>query len=261
MFRLDGKACNLYTHGQFGSYGPRGGTESLSGASPDPIGAIKAVSYRGGRVCRLDLPSELLASYDAFIRSHRTAVARLQRRHGLVSRARRIREMRVILQPFLAARHLTLQALRSRIREALRSRLGEACPPVGYVAARQKRLTLADVSSPVMVRILPREYDEFRVDIIFTARQPATSSSWYEDYLTNPPGCPSSAQGGEIWFGNIRAGKMIHDLRLIGNCEGTYHGLIGYMQDSGPIDQNNAGGGIPGRDGSIVVARFTFTVR
>jgi hypothetical protein len=109
--------------------------------------------------------------------------------------------------------------------------------------------------------MLPREYGEITVDITFKAGKPVTrSSSWYGDYFTNPRGCPSSGQGGEVGFGNIRAGQVIHDKRLLGSCKGTYHGLIGYMQNSGPIDQNLSGGGIPGKDGSVVVGRFSFTI-
>lgn len=54
--------------------------------------------------------------------------------------------------------------------------------------------------------------------------------------------------------------QLIHDRRLLGTCKGTYHGLIGYMANSGPINQETSGGGTPGRDGSLVVGRFTFTI-
>lgn len=146
-------------------------------------------------------------------------------------------------------------------RSELESLLPPTCPPVAYVAQRQKPVTTEDVATPITVKMLPSKYGEFQVDITFTARQAVTaSSSWYEDYMTNPPGCSSSAQGGEVGFGNIRGGQLIHDRRLIGNCKGTYHGLIGYMANSGAIDQETSGGGIPGWDGSIVVGRFTFTV-
>jgi hypothetical protein len=117
------------------------------------------------------------------------------------------------------------------------------------------------VSTPINVKMLPREYGEITVVVTFNARQPVTSSSsWYEDSFTNPAGCPSSGQAGEIGFGNIRAGQVIHDKRLLGTCKGTYHGAIGYMQNSGPINQNASGGGTPGKDGSVIVGRFTFTV-
>jgi hypothetical protein len=86
-----------------------------------------------------------------------------------------------------------------------------------------------------------------------------SSSSWYENSFTNPARCPSSGQAGEISFGNIRAGQVIHDKRLLRTCKGTYHGVIGYMHGSGPINQNASGGGTPGKDGSVLlVGRFSF---
>ena len=152
------------------------------------------------------------------------------------------------------AQHLT--------RAQFQSLLHPTCPPVGYVRPNQRVLNAADVASPVTVKLVHPEYGEFQVDIAFTARQAVTTGSrWYEDYMTNPAGCSSSGQGGQIEFGNIRAGELIHERRLIGTCKGTYYGLIGYMQNSGPIDQESAGGATPGRDGSMIVGRFSFTIR
>ena len=207
------------------------------GASPGPIGAVKAITYRDGHVCRLTPPARLLAAEQAFTSKLRSQL------HGLTGQARRPLVVQALTR-FLASQHLT--------RAQFRSLLHPTCPPVGYVRPNQRVLNAADVASPVRVKLLHREYGEFQVDIAFTARQAVTTSrSWYEDYMTNPAGCSSSGQGGQIEFGNIRAGELIHDRRLIGTCKGTYYGLIGYMQNSGPIDQESAGGGTPGRDGSM----------
>ena len=244
---LNDTTCTLYTHGPFGGYGPCGGSEAMMGASPGPIGAVKAITYRDGHVCRLTPPARLLAAEQALTRKLRP------QSHGRTDQARR-RLFVQALTRFLASRHLT--------RAQFGSLLHPTCPPVGYVRPNQRVLNAADVASPVTVKLLHPQYGEFQVDIAFTARQAVTTgSSWYEDYMTNPAGCSSSGQGGQIEFGNIRAGELIHDRRLIGTCKGTYHGLIGYMQNSGPIDQESAGGGTPGRDGSMIVGRFGFTIR
>ena len=243
VFTFNQAACNLYTHGPFGSYGPCGAAEAFMGPSPGSIGAVKAVSYRDGHVCRLAPDPRFLAAFNKLRK--RLSSPNVQGRPFLAQRA---------FQRFLTAEHLT----RTRLQALLRP----TCPPIGYVSTQQKPVTTADVATPITVRMLAPKYKEFRVDIVFTARQPVTSSSsWYEDYMTNPRTCSSSGQGGEIGFGNIRAGQLIHDTRLIGGCKGTYRGLIGYMPNSGPINQEASGGGIPGHDGSIVVGRFSFTIR
>jgi len=247
VFTFNKSTCSLYTRGgPFGGYGPCGGTESLMGASPGLPGAVKAVTYRDGHVCRLTPSTRLLAAYTSFVRKLRTHLT------GPLTQAER-GELQRALQRFLASEHLT--------RSTLRSLLRPTCPPVGYVRQKEKPVTAADVATPITVKVLAPKYREFQVEIIFTARQAVTSSSsWYEDYMANPPGCSSSGQGGQIGFGNIRAGQLIHDTRPIGPCKGTYHGLIGYMPNSGPIDEEASGGGMPGRDGSVVVGRFSFTI-
>lgn len=254
VFPLTFHTCRLYTTGPLGGYGPCGGSESQGGASPDPIGAIKAVTYRDGRVCHVGGNPVVLRSVRAF---QQAFIHRLQpRRHASLTANQRA-ALRTALLKFLATHHISVADYRNAVRE---ERQG-GCPAVGYLATRQPHLTPSEVESPVTVKILPPKYGEFQVDLIFTARQPvSSSSSWYEDYITNPASCPSTAQGGQVGFGNVRRGQVIHDDRLIGPCKGTYSGLIGYMQNSGPINQNSSGGGEPGRDGSLIVGRFKFSV-
>ena len=238
VFPLNAATCYLYTHGLSRSYGPCGAGEQM-GASPRSPGAVTAVTYRDGQTCSVTNTKVLLAA--------QKALADKFKRNGFTS-----------LTEF--GPWFTLVA-KYRLSSGLHRYRPEPCPPVGYVAQKQKPLTAAEVAAPISVETLPREYGEITVDITFKAREPVTSSSsWYEDYFTNPRGCPSSGQGGEVGLGNIRAGQVIHDTRLLGSCKGTYHGVIGYMQNSGPIDQNSSGGGIPGKDGSIVVGRFSFTI-
>jgi hypothetical protein len=251
VFPLNRRTCELYTQGPTGGYGPCGGTVSQGGPSPDAIGAVKAITYRDGHTCSLDIASKLLTEYQTFMRGTRDHIR--QQRSTTGPSPAEIQTIRRRAEQFLAVHHATPAQLRQAIRPY--------CPPVGYLAPHERHLTAADVVTPLHVQILPPAYNEFQVEITFTARQAAHgSASWYEDYFTNPPGCPSSGQGGQIGFGNTRAGQVIHDRRLIGSCKGTYHGLIGYMQNSGPIDQNSSGGGMPGHDGSLVVGHITFTV-
>lgn len=253
VFTLDRATCDLYTHSPYGSYGPCG-AGSVMGASLGPIGAVKAVTYRNGHVCRLSAPSRLLAAYRRFVSKLRPRqLGRLLPAHRRAWQAA-LRARRAAFKRFLASNHLT--------RASFQALYNPSCPPVGYARAKQKPLTTADVATPITVKLLPRASGEFQVELIFTARQAVTSSSsWYEDYFNTPPGCYTGPEGGEIGFGNIPAGQVIHDRRPIGSCKGTYHGLIGYMQNSGPIDQEASGGGMPGQDGSLVVGRFTFTIR
>jgi hypothetical protein len=45
------------------------------------------------------------------------------------------------------------------------------------------------------------------------------------------------------------------------SCNGVLRGIISYMQNSGPIDAVGEGTQeMPGKDGSIIVARFSFTI-
>jgi hypothetical protein len=255
VFPLTFHTCQLYTTGPSGGYGPCGGGGSQGGASPGTIGAIKTVTYRDGHVCHVGGNPAVLKPVRAFERSF---MRELNPRRDTPLTAHQRATFRAALLRFLAKHNIST----ADYRNAVRGQIQGGCPAVGYVAARQPHLTPSQVESPVTVKILPPKYGEFQVDLIFTARQPVrSSSSWYEDYMTNPAHCPSSGQGGQVGFGDVRRGQVIHDDRLIGMCKGTYSGLIGYMQNSGPINQNSSGGGEPGRDGSLIVGRFRFTVR
>lgn len=239
VFPLSATACYLYTHGLFGSYGPCGVGLQM-GASPRSPGAVTAVRYRDGQTCNVTNSKILLAA--------QRVLARTPGRDGFTGRPGF-----KLWSDSVAKYHLTAPSMK---------RQADPCPPVGYVAQEQRPVTAGDVATPISVKVLPREYGEVTVNIAFKAREPVTStSSWYEDYFTNPRGCPSSGGGGEVGFGNIRAGRVIHDKRLLGTCKGKYRGIIGYTQNSGPIDQNSSGGGMPGRDGSVIVGRFNFTIR
>lgn len=257
VFPLNQKTCNLYSQsldsGLFsGSGGNCGDSVQSSGDSASPVspGAVTAIRYRDGHVCSLEPSRALTRQYHAFI----TAFNASHHIHGPLSQAQQV-ALRAAAQTFIASHHLTP----TRFIDQLDGR----CPPVGYVAPK-RHITAAQVATPITVRIVPTTQYGPRVDISFTARQPVkSSSSWYEESITNPPGCPSSGSNGPINLGNVHAGQLIHDDRFLSipPCKGTYHGIIGYMQNSTPTSVEGSGGGIPGKDGAVVVGRFHFTIR
>lgn len=243
VFQLDRATCNLYARGLLGQT-ECGGTETMGGASPDPNGAVKAITYRDGHTCQVAPmpPPSVLAAYQALVREARRLRARDRLPHARPAPAFAARFARFVAQHHLFAR---------------------ACPAVGYVAPKEKLVTAAMVAAPISVEIVPHSKWGPRVDVSFTAREPVTnSSSWYEEAVTDPRGCSSSGSAGQIDLGNVRAGQRLHSDEYLSRppCKGTYHGLIGYMQDSGPVNQDASGGGTPGRDGSVLVGRFSFTV-
>ncbi len=244
VFLLNATTCNLYTHGQFRSYGPCDGTgESMMGTSPVSPDAVTAVTYQDGHVCNITIPQPLYSAYTAL-------GAQIRKLGGVRSPAGRR-----LYFAFLSREHLKPDWLLRYI--------SDPCPPVGYVAQKLKPVTAAEVATPITVTTIPDPtYREVLVDLTFTAREPVnSSSSWYENYVTNPRSCSTRSGRGQIGFGDIRAGQQIHYQTLQADCKGVYHGVIGYVQNSGPIEQEASPAGIPGQDGSVVVGRFTFTIR
>lgn len=251
VFPLTQNTCNLYAQGPTGARGPCGDSvqSSSDDASPASPGAVIAIHYRDGHVCRTQPSPVLTSQYRTFIK-HFLASHHLD---GALNPKAQV-EVRTAARTFIAAHHLTLTSAREQ--------LNGQCPPVGYVAPKQ-HIARAQIATPISVKIVPNTKSGPRVDISFIARQPVTSSSsWYEDAITTPHKCNSGGSNGPINLGNVRAGQRLHDNQFLSTapCKGTYHGLIGYMGDSGHTDEE-AGGGIPGKDGSVIVGRFTFTIR
>jgi hypothetical protein len=250
VFPLSQKTCNLYSQGPTGAHGPCGDTVGGGGgnsASPDPIGAVRAIHYRDGHSCSLAPPSSLLASYTAFVNR---ILPPKQQRGRPISQSMRAKLDRQRAR-FAASQHLTVTQLAERLRGV--------CPAVGYVAPKEKHLTEADVTSTITVRRITTGGSDAGAVISFTARQPVTSSdSWYGFATTGPAGCAADANG-PIGYGNVHTGQRLTEhIDVSANCKGTIHGVVGYMQNSGPTDTESAGGGTPGQDGSIIVGRFTF---
>jgi hypothetical protein len=252
VFPLTQKTCNLYAQRPTGTQGPCGsGVESTSNsASPISPGAVRAIHYRDGHTCSLVPPKSLLAGY-------RRSISGLLPKSGprgyVVSPELRAKLERALAR-FAASQHLSATQLNDKI--------GGICPAVGYVAPTERHLTPADVESPITVgRITTGGLDAGPV-ISFTARQPVTSSnSWYEFAVTGPARCEAD-ENGPIGYGNIRTGQRLTErISVSATCRGTIRGVVGYMQDSGPTNEETAGdGGDPGQDGSIIVGHFTFTM-
>ncbi len=241
VFPVNASTCNFYARGQF--LGVQcANNESMMGTSPGSPGAVTAVTYRDGHVCNVIIPQPL---YMAF----RAVGAQIQKLGGFHSQAGSR-----LYAAFLSTEHLEPNWLQKYI--------SHPCPPVGYVAKKLKLVTAAGVAAPITVTAIPdHTYGEVLVNLTFTAREPVTSSnSWYEQYITTPRGCSTRSGPSQIGFGNVRAGQQIHKRTLEGPCKGVYHGVIGYMQNSGPIEQEASPAGIPGHDGSVIVGRFSFSI-
>lgn len=252
---LTQKTCNLYAQGPTGAHGPCGsGVRSTSNsASPISPGAVRAIHYRDGLTCSLVPPRSLLASYRRVLSA--LLPKRRPRGHAVPISPELQAKLERATARFAAAHQLSATRLRDE--------LGGICPAVGYVAPNERHLTAADVESPITVgRITTGGIDAGAV-ISFTARQPVTSSdSWYEFAATGPRRCEAD-QDGPVGYGNVRAGQRLTEpVSVSSKCKGAVRGVVGYMQNGGPTDTESAGdGGIPGKDGSIVVGHFTFTMR
>jgi hypothetical protein len=173
------------------------------------------------------------------------------------------------------------------------------CRDVGYVAPPHRKLTQADVASPVSVRVIAAKQYCFKrpntshpssapatdlgpylpcngpvpagevrtnpgprgVVLAFTwiARQPVTSrNSQYKFFIAYPHNCggEGGATGGRIQAGERLTRAMVLSTR----CKGTLTGSIGYTQNLGPSGGESASPE-PGSPGSLLVGRFSYTIR
>ena len=283
IFTMTQHTCNLYLHGQNGSYGPCGSSEQSADSSPSNIGAIKAVTYKSGKVCRLTIPEK-------DITAQRELGKRIEARKLSGAQARRL-----------------FAALYKREHRTPRQAISPSCPPVGYVAPTVRRVTTAEVRAPVRVTVVrgsrwctlkgpdkantfdwiacdgavPRGYlridmtahhsstPGLLIDISTSARVAVTSSrSFYDLTITNPPadanaqGC-GSGSGTSLGFGDIRVGQALRSQiwEPIGKCPGIYRGVISYVQSSNPNEPGpGAGSGPTGQTGAAIVGRFSFNV-
>jgi hypothetical protein len=270
VFRMNAATCLLYTQGPNGGYGPCGGTESIGGVSPDSIGAIKAITYRDGHVCRLE-PSLTLTTR---LRALRMKLeTKLKLRQGKPLTALQHSALRSALLRFLASQRVSLAAYRDQIHPF--------CPAVRWVPFKTAKVTPAQVATPVHVHefpvgvygcpnklrlpdacsgLSPRPTPAVPVEWSFKARVPVTHDrSWYEWSLQSP-GC--SPDESFATYSDIHPGQILrYSTFLETNCRGAYHVTVGFMAQP-PAGQTsaNGGGGVPGEDGSILVGRASFTI-
>jgi hypothetical protein len=250
---LTQRTCNLYFGGPEGGLGPCGDSVGGGGggsASPGRYSPIRAIHYRGGRTCLTAPSAKLLASYEALVRR----LLPPHPRNGYVATPAVRARIKRTMARFAAAHNMSLTQLGDEI--------SGTCPAVGYVAPHEKHLTHADLASRITVGRITSGGLDAGATISFTARQPVKSSdSWYEVATTGPATCEADGNG-PIGYGNVRVGqRLTQQIGVSGNCKGTIHGEVGYMENGGPTNAESAGsGGTPGRDGSIIVGRFKFTM-
>lgn len=252
VFARNPKTCKLYADNP----GRISESPQCSGVSGgEAIGSsIRSVTYRDGQRCWPGLSPTVRRRLAAFVKQERTKL-HLDKRSTPLNPIQRT-QFRRDENHFVATQHLSLGTFQA---ESF-----DRCPAVGYVAPHEKHLTTAMVEAPTHIHVERKSKWGIQVNITFTARQPVTSSSsWYEESLVGP--CDDEV--GELGFGNIHVGQMIRDNHNIqpddgqSSCRGVYHGIISYMQNSGPIGAVGEGSEeSPGKDGSIVVARFSFTI-
>jgi hypothetical protein len=249
--------------------------------------AVISVTYNNGKTCTDEPSPTVVAEY-------RTLRAQFQRHRDETAAQARAR-----FAKFLAAHQLTERGWFQAILPQ--------CPPVGWVAGKQPRLTPASVASPLKVSIaegrrfcskgpwsansvddttipcdhrIPHGYTGYYqspagihgplfalIRVSFIARQPSTTTNSYYEWNIQNPG--NNGGGGNRTQANVRQGQQVvftateaipgtgpRDGSVPGALHGVYQGTISYMQNAGQNDEN--GGDMPGRDGSIVVGRFSF---
>ena len=96
----------------------------------------------------------------------------------------------------------------------------------------------------------------------FTAHLAVTNGNSDNQWELSYPRSRTCVAGGSsgTTLVNIRAGQRVIDREFIPySCPGVVSGSIGYMPNTGPAGFNGPNG-VPGRDGSILVGRFSFTM-
>lgn len=137
------------------------------------------------------------------------------------------------------------------------------CKPVGWVAAKPKKLTDADVAAPVKVHVSEhgnRPYPAALIKVSFTAREPVTSSDSLYQLSIQLHG-HGNVTGGEVVATNadIHRGQRVtltvsQEIPSTGPGSsvwpGLYHGKVSFFTAAGPDDSANKGG--------LTVGRFSF---
>jgi hypothetical protein len=170
------------------------------------------------------------------------------------------------------------------------------CKPVGWQAPKLPRLTSADVSSPIKVKLLTairfcvrasqkrgfngavacdrrvpagdsslygtgRGQRATLVTVSFIARQAVTSDNSTYSIFTKAPG--NNGGSGSGTQSNIRAGQRVTLSWFVGqHVSGVYRGTVVFVQDKGSNGVAGTSFAIerPGK-GELVVGRFSFRYR
>jgi hypothetical protein len=245
-----------------------GGTADLQGPT-----AVTRVAYENGKTCSLQPSPSFARAYISFERS--------QRRSESAKRAQQQ------FAKFLAAHHLN--------RRDWFQAVVPACEPVGWVPPQEKKLTPADVASPIRLRLregtrfcnrgpfatsktipcdgrVPPGYRSFYetrpakkqllVTISFVARLPVRSdNSRYVMELANPGNGGGQGNGTDA---NVRQGQRITFNDFVSpDVHGVYRGILAFTQNSGRGGQRPAismlrHGSASLASGTIVIGRFSF---
>lgn len=279
VFRETPGNCRDFTGSALGGYA--GGCQGI-GFSEYPAlrapNAVTTVTYTDGKTCSDQPNPALVAAWKQF--------GEVMRREHHVTAA----EARAQWARFAAAHHLGSE------RDVFRA-LGPQCPLAGWVAGKQPTIAARDVASTVTATVarakhycddgpqgdldhnqpdmvacddrIPHGYQRVRWaqpgQVLITAsfiahRATTTTNSWYEWQIENPG---NTGGGGSRTQSNVRAGQRAWfttfepSTRVI--PRGVYRGTVSFMPNAGQAGPE--GGDFPGRDGSLIVGRFNFTLR
>ncbi len=201
-------------------------------------GMILSVRYRNGRTCQ---PAALDTRLSAFVRQCP--------RIGYVAPKPLLRESQVAspvsfhLIPAKRYCFAPTSGPRYGFGEAAATDLGGYLPCNGAVPARDERPGLVERGTLVVFS--------------WTARQPVTSTNTEYEYFLGSGAC--GGQGGST-YGRVTAGERItRGIVVQTSCAGTLTGTVAYEPNLGPGGGDFAGAD-PGRDGSLLVDRFTIRI-
>ncbi len=160
------------------------------------------------------------------------------------------------------------------------------CPTIGYAPPATRRLTTAQLATPISVRKIPANsycskaetiepcgartppgfkrltggWPALLVQISFTSRIAIPDSrSYYELELTLPHshGCTTGGLGGPT-NSDIRVGqRVVTSMFVPYRCPGVVQGTVAYRRKVGPASSASVTG-LPGQNNSIAVGRFSF---
>lgn len=163
-----------------------------------------------------------------------------------------------------------------------------SCPAVGYVAPEVGHVNPAQVTAPITVRKLPAKHyctsgplslapckagqtalkggqGMLLIEISFTARVGVTNGNSYYEFSDSYPGpgrkgCAGSGSSGPT-NANIRPGqRVVFQDQISRGCTGVVHGTVAYVPNSGAAGLGSGSSRAPGRDGSVLVGRFSFVM-